>query len=145
MRVKYIPESITKEVLFRRACDRFLDWQRLFADPKVTAEYMYEDMSCSVFSGNPADDFPDACKPEPEKPVKDNATTDFFKYKGVTFRVTSDETDDKEYIWCSEFQDADELVDWTWGILFRGTEWVGDDYHLDELDKYIDSHKEEQK
>ena len=139
MSTGYLPESITKEVLFKRATERFKDWVRMYDDPNISATYMYEDMSASCYCGAPHDDFPEAFKTR-EMPVKNDATSDFFIYKGITFRVTRDETDDKEYIWCDKFQESDELVDWSWGTLFCGTSWIGGSAYLDKLDEFIDSH-----
>ena len=142
MSTGYLPESITKDILFERAKERFLSWSKMFTDPNVSATYMYEDMSASCYCGAPKDDFPDEFKSR-EVPKKESATSDFFIYRDITFRVTCDETDDKEYIWCDKFQESDELVDWSWGTLFCGTVWVGGDIYIDRLDKFIDSHKEE--
>lgn len=57
MAVKSLPETVTKELLFLRAQERFAHWAKLYGDSYVSAQYMYEDMACSVFSGDPADDF----------------------------------------------------------------------------------------
>lgn len=59
MSVNKLPETITKEVLLKHAQDRLQQWIKMYADPGLSAQYMYEDMSCSVFSGDPAYDFPD--------------------------------------------------------------------------------------
>lgn len=63
-RYNYLPEQITKDILFERARERFQSWAKMYGDPNVTAQYMYEDMSCSVFSGDPAYDFPGDVKAE---------------------------------------------------------------------------------
>ena len=141
MSIGYLPKAITKEVLFERAKERFADWQMMFTNPEISADYMYEDMSASCYCGCPADDFPDDFKQEP---VKESATSDLFKYRGITFRVTSDETDDKEYIWCEKYNEADDLVDWVWGTLFCGTSWVGSTGCINRLDKFIDAHEKEE-
>ena len=139
MSVGYLPESITKEVLFEKAKERFLSWSKMFTDPNVSATYMYEDMSASCYCGAPQDDFPEAFK---EKPTLESYDRSKFRYKGITFRVTSDEDDDKEFIWCNKFKESDDLVDWTWGTFFVGDEWKG---NTAALDKFINSHKEEDK
>lgn len=142
MSVSYLPETITKDILFERAKERFLSWSKMFTDPNISADYMYEDMSASCYCGAPLDDFPEAFK-EVQLPQKTDSNSCFFTYKGITFRITCDETDDKEYIWCDKYKDSDELVDWTWGTLFCGAAWIGGNAYLDILDKFIESHKEE--
>ena len=134
MSVKHIPESITKDVLFKKAQERFTFWAKLYGDPAISVQYMYEDMSCSVFSGSPADDFPEAFKKEPVK-VGDNE----FKYRDIMFRITHDNLDDKSYIWCDKYSESDDLVWWTWGAASAGDTWL---IGTDILDKFIDSHKE---
>lgn len=138
MSTGYLPESITKEVLFERALERFKDWVRMYDDPTISATYMYEDMSASCYCGAPRDDFPEAFKAE-EKPVK--ISDNEFKYRGITFRITRDETDDKSYIWCNKFLESDELIWWTWGVTFAGDTWLIGTY---ELDRFIDAHKKEE-
>ena len=66
MSTNYLPEQITKEVLFERAQERFQSWVRIYADPTKTAQWMYEDMSASCFCGCPADDFPEIVGPKKE-------------------------------------------------------------------------------
>jgi hypothetical protein len=144
MSTGYLPESITKDILFERAQERFQSWAKMYGDPNTSAQWMYEDMSASCYCGAPQDDFPEIIGLKKEEPVKESATSDFFKYRGITFRVTCDETDDKEYIWCDKFQESDELVDWTWGTLFCGTSWVGGTVYIDRLDKFIDAHEKEE-
>lgn len=63
-RCDYLPEQITKDILFERAQERFQEWAKLYADPDVSAQRMYEDMSASCYCGCPADDFPDDVKDE---------------------------------------------------------------------------------
>lgn len=137
MSIGYLPKSVTKDVLFKRAQERFQDWARMYGDPNVSIEWMYEDMSCSCYCGAPKDDFPEAFKSEPVK-ISDNE----FKYRGITFRITRDETDDKSYIWCNKFLESDELICWTWGAVFADVTWLIGTY---ELDRFIDAHKEEDK
>ena len=136
MSVGYFPESITKDVLFERAKERFLSWSKMYCDPNVSATYMYEDMSASCYCGAPRDDFPEAFKVEPDKPVK--ISDNKVKYRGIVFRITHDNEDDKSYIWCNYFKESDDLVWWTWGGLFFDDTWF-----IETLDKFIDSHKEE--
>ena len=131
----YLPKSITKDVLFKRAQARFQEWVKMYADPDTSAQWMYEDMSALCYCGDPKDDFPDDFKQIPVR-ISDNA----FRYRGITFKITSDEDDDKELIWCSYFKETDEFIDWVWGTFFIGDKWQG---NTEILDKFIDSHKEE--
>lgn len=64
MAVSILPKAITKGILFKVAQERFQEWAKLYADPDVSAQRMYEDMSCSCYCGCPADDFPDDVKDE---------------------------------------------------------------------------------
>lgn len=57
--VNYLPKTVTKDVLFKRAQERFQDLAKAYADPSISAQWMYEDMSASCYCGCPADDFPD--------------------------------------------------------------------------------------
>ena len=136
MSIGYLPETITKEILFERAQERFHSWAKMYGDPNVSATYMYEDMSASCYCGCPADDFPEIVGPKQE-PIKISDTA--FRYKGITFRVTHDELDDKSYIWCDKYKESDELVYWVWGGVSIEDKWL-----IEILDKFIDSHKEEQ-
>lgn len=87
MAVSILPETITKDVLFKRAQERFQDLAKAYADPTISAQWMYEDMSASCYCGCPADDFPDDVKDEQNVPVLD---TDLcFKYKGYDFELAS--------------------------------------------------------
>lgn len=56
MAVTKLPETITKEVLLKRAQERFQSWVHMYATD-ATAQQMYEDMSCSCYSGDPNYDF----------------------------------------------------------------------------------------
>lgn len=49
--------KLTKEELFKKAQERFSSWAKMYSNPEVTAQQMYEDMSCSCYSGSQADDF----------------------------------------------------------------------------------------
>lgn len=74
-------DTITKDKLFEKAQERFQSWAKMYSDPSVSIQSMYEDMACSVFSGYPDDDFSD------EQPVlKDNF---LFEYKGYQFELSS--------------------------------------------------------
>ena len=134
MSVSCLPESITKDVLFKIAQERFQDWAIMFTDPSVSATYMYEDMSASCYCGAPQDDFPEAFKETPE--ISDNK----FKYKDIMFRISHDNEDDKSYIWCDKYNESDELVWWTWGGISFVDKWL-----IEILDKFINTHKEEDK
>lgn len=65
MAVTKLPETVTKEMLLKRAQERFHTWIHMFATD-ATAQQMYEDMSCSAFSGNPEDDFPEIIGHKPD-------------------------------------------------------------------------------
>lgn len=64
MAIGYLPKTVTKDKLFERATERFKSWAKLYADTDISAEYMYEDMSASCYSGDPESDFPDECRAE---------------------------------------------------------------------------------
>lgn len=70
MAVSYLPKTITKDVLFKRARERFQELCQIYADPTKTAQWMYEDMSCSCYCGCPADDFPDDVKAEQDSIIR---------------------------------------------------------------------------
>ena len=59
MSTSKLPKAITKKELFEEAQVRFQSWVEMYTDPKISVQYMYEDMSCSCYSGSPEDDFPD--------------------------------------------------------------------------------------
>lgn len=69
-RCNTLPKTVTKDVLFKRAQERFQEWCKVYADPDKTAQWMYEDMSCSCYSGCPADDFPDEVKAEQDSAIR---------------------------------------------------------------------------
>ena len=73
--------KLTKEELFKKAQERFSSWAKMYSNPEVTAQQMYEDMSCSCYSGSQADDF------KTDKPVLDKNLS--FEYKGYTFILSS--------------------------------------------------------
>lgn len=85
----YLPKTITKEVLFVRAQERFQSWAKMYGDPNVSAQYMYEDMSASCFCGCPADDFSDDVKAEQDSTIryqyKDGGC--FFIVDGIEIEV----------------------------------------------------------
>lgn len=135
MSIGCLPESITKDVLFKKAQERFQSWAKMYGDPNISATYMYEDMSASCYCGAPQDDFPEIVGPKKEVPVKISDTE--FRYRDVAFRITRDETDDKSYIWADK--DSDDLVWWTWGGVSIDDKWL-----IEILDKFIDSHEKEE-
>ena len=57
-----LPRTITKLDLFEEAQRRFQKWVDMYADSSISIEQMYDDMSCSSYSGDPAFDFPDDVK-----------------------------------------------------------------------------------
>lgn len=73
--------KLTKEELFKKAQERFSSWAKMYSNPEVTAQQMYEDMSCSCYAGSQADDF------KTDKPVLDQNLS--FKYKGYQFELSS--------------------------------------------------------
>lgn len=84
MAVSTLPKTVTKDVLFERAQERFRDWARVYSDPTISAQWMYEDMSCSCYSGCPDDDFPDDVKAERDSVIR-------YQYKdGTCFFVVDD-------------------------------------------------------
>ena len=140
MSVGHIPAAITKTTLFERARERFLEWSKMYTDPNVSVEYMYEDMSASCYCGCPADDFPEAFEAESKKEEPVKISDNEFKYRDIVFRITRDDIDDKSYIWCDKYNDSDDLVWWVWGAVHCGSRWL---IGTDELDKFIDSHIKE--
>lgn len=70
MAVKYLPEAITKDLLFEEAQRRFQSWAKMYGDPNVSAQYMYEDMSASCYCGCPADDFQEIVGPKKEDTIR---------------------------------------------------------------------------
>lgn len=73
--------KLTKEELFKKAQERFSSWAKMYSNPEVTAQQMYEDMTCSCYSGSKADDF------KTGKPVLDKDLR--FEYKGYQFELSS--------------------------------------------------------
>lgn len=73
--------KLTKEELFKKAQERFSSWAKMYSNPEVTAQQMYEDMTCSCYSGSLADDF------KTDKPVLDKNLS--FEYKGYKFELSS--------------------------------------------------------
>lgn len=80
-RITQLEVKLTKEELFKKAQERFSSWAKMYSNPEVTAQQMYEDMSCSCYSGSLADDF------KTDKPVLDQNLS--FKYKGYQFELSS--------------------------------------------------------
>ena len=73
--------KLTKEELFKKAQERFSSWAKMYSNPEVTAQQMYEDMTCSCYSGSQADGF------KTDKPVLDQNLS--FEYKGYQFELSS--------------------------------------------------------
>ncbi len=80
-RITQLDAKLTKEELFKKAQERFSSWAKMYSNPEVTAQQMYEDMSCSCYSGSQADDF------NTGKPVLDQNLS--FEYKSYRFVLTS--------------------------------------------------------
>ena len=74
--------KLTKEELFKKAQERFSSWARMYANPDVTAKQMYEDMSCSCYSGDINWDMETV-----DIPILDQDL--WFKYKDYDFELTS--------------------------------------------------------
>jgi len=72
--------EVTKQALFNVAAERFKSWSKMYADPDVTPEYMYQDMCASCFSGEKAFDFED-------RYIYTEQGTCYFYHKGVVFTV----------------------------------------------------------
>ena len=80
-RITQLEAKLTKEELFKKAQERFSSWAKMYSNPEVTAQQMYEDMSCSCYSGSLADDF------KTDKPVLDQNFC--FSYKGYQFELSA--------------------------------------------------------
>ena len=74
--------KLTKEELFKKAQERFSSWAKMYSDPNVSVQQMYEDMSSSCYSGCMKDDFK-----IDSKPVLDKALC--FRYKDYQFELSS--------------------------------------------------------
>ena len=72
--------KLTKEELFKKAQERFSSWAKMYSDPNVSVQQMYEDMSSSCYSGCMKDDFKNV-------PVLDEDLC--FKYKGYDFELSA--------------------------------------------------------
>ena len=70
MAINNLPKTITKDVLFKKAQEIFKAWAEMYTDPDISAQWMYEAMSCSCYCGCPADDFPDEVKAEQDSVIK---------------------------------------------------------------------------
>lgn len=86
MAANTLPKAITKEVLLNAIQNKLMSCAKMFWDPNVTAQQMYEDLTCSVFSGSLSDDFPDVVKAEQDSVLDENLC---FKYKGYEFELSS--------------------------------------------------------
>ena len=88
--------KLTKEELLNKAQERFNAWIRMYGDSNVTAKQMYEDMTCSIFTGDINYD-----KINNDKPVLDQDLC--FKYKGYDFELSS----------CNRIINKNQIVDLT--------------------------------
>ena len=66
----YLPKQITKDILFERAQERFQSWAKMYGDPNITAQYMYEDMVASCYCGCSADDFQEIVGPKKDDTIR---------------------------------------------------------------------------
>ena len=92
-----ITAKLTKEELLYKAQERFNAWIRMYGDSNVTAEQMYEDMTCSIFTGDVNCD-----KINNDKPVLGQDLC--FKYKGYDFELSS----------CNSITNRDQIVNLTY-------------------------------
>ena len=74
--------KLTKEELLNKAQERFNAWIRMYGDANVTAKQMYEDMTCSVFTGDVNYDMITNGKPVLDQDL-------CFSYKGYNFELSS--------------------------------------------------------
>lgn len=124
--------SLSKQEMWNAATDRYIHIHKLCIDPNVSAESMFEELCCSIYGGDEWNE------PKHDTPVK--ISDNEFKYRGIVFRVTKDEIDDKSYVWCNRFKESDNLVWWVWGSVFAGDTWL---IGTEMLDKFVENHKEE--
>lgn len=80
-RITQLDAKLTKEELFKKAQERFNSWAKMYSNPEVTVQQMYEDMTCSCYPGNVTDDS------KTDKPVLDQNFC--FSYKGYDFELAS--------------------------------------------------------
>ena len=76
---------VTKQMLAERIKKRVNEWNKMLKDPDTPVERLYEDLSCSILSGDPACDFP-MLKPEDTYLYSDYGEC-YFIHKGVVFQV----------------------------------------------------------
>ena len=83
--------EVTKQALFNVATERFKSCSKMYADPDITPEYMYQDMCASCFSGELDFDWED-------RYIYDEHGGCSFMHKGVEFLVANlrDMRPDKE-------------------------------------------------
>lgn len=70
MGVSILPKAITKDKLFEKVQKRFQFFIMVYTDNNLSAQDMYEEMSCSMVSGNPEHDFPDEVKAEQDSTIR---------------------------------------------------------------------------
>lgn len=89
MAIKLLPEAITKDILFEEAQKRFAYWAKLYGDSDISLQYMYEDMACSIFSGDPEADFPEIVGPKKEDTIRYqyNKGSCYFTIDGIVIEV----------------------------------------------------------
>ena len=85
--------KLTKEELFSKAQERFNSLAKMYSDPNVTVQQMYEDMSCSCYSGDA-----DYDKITNYKPVLDLDLC--FSYRGYQFELSS----------CTNITSKDQII-----------------------------------
>lgn len=73
---------MTKEELFNKAQERFNSWAKMYSDPNVTVQQMYEDMTCSCYSGGMEDDLSTNSKPVLDPDL-------CFSYRGYQFELSA--------------------------------------------------------
>lgn len=87
MSINKLPDTITKDMLFKYVQDRFQQWIKIYTDQGLTAQYMYEDMCCSIFSGEVATDFPNAKPDDTIRYQYDDNAACYFMLDGIRIDV----------------------------------------------------------
>ena len=87
MSVRYLPEQITKEDLLRTVQNKLMLCAKMFWDSSVTAQQMYEEVSCSCLSGDPELDFPEIVGPKKVIRYHYNNGACFFMIDGIEVEV----------------------------------------------------------
>ena len=84
--------KLTKEELLNKAQERFNAWVKMYVDTNVTAEQMYEDMTCSVFTGDA--NYDKITNDDPEKWLQEH---DEHWNESTCYYMYGEDTEVKEY------------------------------------------------